>query len=150
MTALVLFVLFTLGPIVETWGIIEVGKVIGSWQTALYLVAVGALGAWLGKRAGLGVLREISRSLSRGESPADKLVEGALVLVGATLLVTPGFLSDVVGMLFFVAPVRRWLAPRVKAALLKRLSARGWTIGRAGPGPAARARTKFEHPVDDA
>lgn len=147
-----MFVLFTVVPVLETWGIIEVGKVLGSWQTAIYLVVVGALGAWLGKRAGFGVLRELSATMSRGESPADKLIEAALVLVGATLLITPGFFTDLVGIVFFIAPVRRWLAPRAKTFALQWLLGRGVTVGTAGPGPRARetqrAQVRFDHPVD--
>lgn len=153
MTAIVLFLLFTVGPILETWSIIEVGKVIGSWETAIYLVLVGAIGAWLGKRAGVGVLREVTETLRKGVSPADKLVEGALVLIGATLLVTPGFFTDLVGIIFFIAPIRRWLAPRIKTAALAWFTRRGWVIGQAAPGPRAREETRakesFAHPVID-
>lgn len=119
-------------------------------ETVAYLVAIGALGAWLGKRAGFAVLRDLFAGLSRGEPPANRLVEAGLVLVGAVLLITPGVLTDVVGILLFVPPVRRWLAPRVKGVALRWLTARGVQVGTAGAGPRAReqarARERFDHP----
>ena len=146
-----LFLLFTVVPAVETWGIIQVGSRVGATETVAWLIAAGLLGAWLGKRAGLGVLREVQDGLVRGVPPADKLVEGVLVLVGAILLVTPGLLTDVVGLALFIAPLRRWLAPRLKAMALGWLTQRGVRVGTAGPGPAAResvdAARRFEHPI---
>lgn len=157
MYALALFLLFTLLPALETWGIIEVGRVIGGWQTVAWLVLAGIAGAWLGKRAGFQVLAEVHRELAAGRSPADTLVEGVLVLAGSLLLITPGLLTDGVGILLFVGPVRRWLAPRVKAWALRRFAFRGVWVGPAGPGPG-RSRppaaappgsrgSPFDHPV---
>jgi len=150
MIALGLFLAFTLVPILETWLIIEVGRVIGSWETVAWLVAMGFAGAWLGKRAGVGVLRELQEDLRGGRSPADRLWEGALVLVGSVLLVTPGFLSDLLGVLLFVGPFRRWLVPRLKRWVLARVTVAGVHIGPAGPGPGApspRPRSRFQHPT---
>ncbi len=154
MTGLVLFLLFTGIPALETWGIIEIGKIFGGWETALYLVFMGMLGAWLGKRAGFAVLRDVFAGLARREPPADRLVEVGLVLVGAVLLITPGVLTDIVGILLFIAPVRRWLAPRVKVRVLNWLTRRGMKVGTAGAGPRMREQQKvesagFEHPVQD-
>jgi UPF0716 protein FxsA len=147
----ILFLAFTVVPAVETWGIIQVGSRIGATETVLWLIGAGVLGAWLGRRAGLGVLREVQDGLARGVPPADKLVEGVLVLVGSVLLVTPGVLTDLVGLALFIAPVRRWLAPRLKRAVLAWLTQRGVRVGTAGPGPAAReaadAARRFDHPI---
>lgn len=157
MTALALFLLFTVVPAIELYLIIEIGKVIGGWETVLWVVSMGVVGAWLGKRAGFGVLRDIQRTVEAGESPGDQLVEGVLVLAGALLLVTPGILTDVSGALLFVGPLRRWLAPRVKAGVLGWVAKRGLVVGKMSQGPAhpqrqareARQRqgSKFEHPT---
>lgn len=152
--AAILFLCFTLIPALETWLIIKVGQKIGAAETVLSLILAGMLGAWLGKRAGATVLRELFAGLRQGIPPADKVVEGALALIGATLLVTPGYFTDVVGLLLLVAPVRRWLAPRVRAAGWRWLSERGFRfVGGGGPGPTARAREsstqQFDHPVVD-
>lgn len=153
-TALFLFLLFTLVPALETWLVIEVGTRLGAVSTTLSLVLAGIVGAWLGKRAGSTVLRELFEGLRRGEPPADKIVEGVVALVGAVLLVTPGYLSDLVGLLCLWQPTRRWLAPRVKEYGWRWLSARGFTfLGGGGPGPAHRdrqaAEARFDHPVSE-
>lgn len=151
-TAFVLFLLFTLVPAFETWLVIEVGSRLGAVSTTLTLVLAGLVGAWLGKRAGSTVLRELFDGLKRGEPPADKIVEGVLALIGAVLLVTPGYLSDVVGLVLLWQPSRRWLAPRVKAFGWRWLLGQGFTfVGSGGPGPAFRdrqaAEARFDHPV---
>ncbi len=147
-----LFLMFTVVPAFETWLLITVGSRIGALNTVLYLIGAGVLGAWLGRRAGGALLGELFADLRKGLPPADRLVEGALVLVGGVLLVTPGILSDAVGVLLFIAPLRRWLAPRVRAFAGRWLTARGVHVGDAAPGPAARARATaekrtFDHPT---
>lgn len=158
MITLVLFLAFTLIPALELWLLIEVGRVIGGAETVLYIVALGILGAWLGKRAGFGVMRQLFEDLRTGVPPADRLVEAALVLVGSVLLITPGVLTDVTGVLLFIAPVRRWLAPHAKNVVLRWLARKGVVLGTLAPGPgfheAGRAAAekregapkRFEHP----
>lgn len=157
MYALLLFLLFTLVPALETWGIIEIGRVFGGWQTVAWLLLAGITGAWLGRRAGFRVLTDLRAELSSGRSPANQLVEGVLVLAGSLLLVTPGLLTDVVGLLLFVGPLRRWLAPRVKAWALRRFALRAVRVGPLGsPGPTGPtynpggqpvSPTPFDHPI---
>jgi UPF0716 protein FxsA len=152
-----LFLAFTVVPIAETWLLIRVGSEVGATETVAYIVGMGMLGAFLGKRAGAGVLAEVQTELRAGRAPTDKLVEGLLVLVGAALMVAPGILTDLVGTLMFVGPVRRWVAPRVRAFLGSRLHVQGIHIGtprpagRAGAdtpsGRAPRRPAPFDHPV---
>lgn len=154
MIAIGLFLLFTLIPMAETWLIIQVGSRIGATETVLSLVLAGLLGAWLGKRAGIAVLKELVTGLRQGIPPADKLVEGVLALVGAVMLITPGYLTDFAGLLLLWQPVRRWLAPRVRTWAWEALKRRGFTfVGAGGPGPAARrqqeSEAKFDHPVQE-
>ena len=153
MIALVLFLAFTVIPALELWLLIEIGGRVGGWETVAYVVVMGMLGAWLGKRAGFAVLRELFDDLRVGRPPADRLVEAGLVLAGAVLLITPGVLTDAAGTLVFVGPVRRWLAPRVKNATLAWLTRRGVKLGTLAPGPAARERgvrerKVFTHPIE--
>ncbi len=150
MTALALFLLFTLVPAVDLWALIALGR-IGGLETVLYVLGVGLLGAWLGTRAGIAVVRDLFHPLASQHPPADKLVEGALILVGSVLLITPGVLTDLSGILLFIPPFRRWLAPRVKQAALTWAARRGVRVGHAAPGPAARQRNEavkkvFSHP----
>jgi UPF0716 protein FxsA len=108
-----LILLFTVVPTIEIFVLLQIGSVIGPTPTFLLLLLSGALGAWLARREGLSVLRQLSDDLQRGLPPADRLAEGALVLLGATLLITPGVVTDLVGLLILVPGVRRWLAPKV-------------------------------------
>lgn len=146
-TFVTLFLLFTVVPAFELWALIEIGGRVGGWETTLYVVGIGLLGAWLGKRAGLAVIREVFESLREGKEPANKLVEAALVLIGSVLLITPGVLTDLTGILLFIPPVRRFLAPRVKDAALAWALRRGVQVGAAGPGPRARERQTNEKKV---
>lgn len=147
MTLFVLFLVFTVVPALELWMLIEIGQRFGGLETMLYVVAMGVLGAWLGKRAGLAVLRDLFASLRGQAEPADKLVEGALILVGSVLLITPGVLTDATGILLFLPPFRRWLAPRVKRAALAWAVRRGIQVGAAAPGPRAQERQHTEKKV---
>jgi UPF0716 protein FxsA len=118
----VLALLFVVVPLVELYLLIQLGQVIGAWWTILILLADGALGSWLVKREGSKAWRGLQEALAARRMPATELADGALVLVGGTLLITPGFVSDVVG-LFCILPVTRPLARRVLArALSRRLS----------------------------
>lgn len=101
-------------PILEIYVIIQVGQVIGAGPTLLLLIAESALGAWIVKREGRRAWNALTGALRTGHLPTRELTEAALVLVGGTLLLTPGFVTDVVGF-FFVLPLtrpiaRRWLS----------------------------------------
>src|SRR4051794_29769140 len=116
----VLALLFVVVPVVEIYVLIQVGQVIGAWWTVLLLVADGFLGSWLLKREGSRAWDALRVALDERRVPARELADGALVLVGGTLLVTPGFVSDVAG-LFCVLPLTR---PLARAVLLRWLSRR--------------------------
>ena len=136
----VLAALFVAVPILEIWLLIQLGQVVGPWWTILILVADGALGSWLVKREGGRAWRALSEALSSGRMPSRELADGALVLVGGTLLITPGFVSDVAG-LFCILPLTRPLARRVLArAISRRLSVTvlGAPDPRRGASPDAR------------
>lgn len=124
MLALILFVAFIVVPIVEIFLILQVSDIIGGWQTVGLLVAEMLFGGWIVRREGRRAWRALSEALLRGVMPDRELADAALVLVGGTLLLTPGFLTDAVGFLFVLPPtrplVRRLLAVyvsrRMKAA----------------------------------
>ncbi len=107
----VLILLFLVVPVLEIWLIIQVGQVIGALPTVVLLVVESLLGAWLVKREGRRTWRALRASFGQARVPGRELLDGALVLVGGTLLLTPGFLTDVVGF-FLVLPVTRPVAGR--------------------------------------
>lgn len=110
----ILLVLFIIVPAVELWGIITVGKMIGGWPTVLLIILTGFVGAWLAKKQGMQVLRTLQLQLSRGEMPTQTILEGVLVLVGSVLLLTPGFLSDLLGLVFLLPYTRMIIAHLLK------------------------------------
>jgi UPF0716 protein FxsA len=110
-------------PVAEIAVIIAVGQVIGGWQTIALLVFESALGAVLVKREGRRSWLGLQVALNTGQMPGRELADAALVLIGGTLLLTPGFLTDIVGFLFILPitrPItRRWLQGVVERRLTR-------------------------------
>src|SRR5690348_8895825 len=104
--ALALFLLFIVLPFLELAVILSVGGAIGVVPTIALLILVGVIGTWLCKREGMNVLRRINVALNEGQLPTKELIDGGLVLFAGALLVTPGFLTDVVGVLLLLPPTR--------------------------------------------
>ena len=103
---LLLVALLIIVPVVELFVIVQVAQWIGVWETLFLLVAVSLLGAWMVKIQGIGVIRRIGEDLSNRRVPAGGIVDGALLLVAGTLLLVPGFLTDILGLILLV-PVAR-------------------------------------------
>lgn len=115
----ILAALFVVVPFVEIFLLIRLGQVIGPWWTILVLIADGALGAWLVRREGSRTWRALQDAIAARRMPAAELADGALVLVGGTLLITPGFISDVAG-LFCILPFTRPAARGVLSRIIMR------------------------------
>ena len=132
----VLAVALLVVPIVEIMIIKGASDVIGGWWTFLLLVAMSAFGAWLIGREGVRAWNALTDALRSGRMPGRELADGILVLVGGTLLLTPGFLTDAVGF-FLVLPFTRPVARRLlEAAVTRRLLANVTVVG--GPWPDTR------------
>ena len=112
-------VLLLLLPVIEIMVMLAVGQAIGAWPTFLLLVATSALGAWLIKREGGRAWRALNQALRDGRMPARELADGVVVLVGGTLLLVPGFVTDVFG-LFLVLPFTRPVARSLLEAVISR------------------------------
>ncbi|QNN52723.1 FxsA family protein [Nocardioides mesophilus] len=137
----VLAVLFVVVPIVEIYLLIQVGQVIGAWWTVALLIADGFLGSWLVKHEGGRAWTALQEALREHRMPARELADGTLILIGGTLLLTPGFLSDVVG-LFAILPLTRPLARRALTRVItRRLVVSTWAgpMGPGGPGGSGRS-----------
>jgi UPF0716 protein FxsA len=115
-----LFVLFLVVPFAELYVLIRVGQVIGALPTIALLIVVSVVGAWLVKREGFATLARARARMDAGEVPGREMVDGLLILFAGALLITPGFLSDVIGVLLLLPPVRAV----VRAAALHRLARR--------------------------
>jgi len=131
----VVLLLLLLGiPTAEIFFIIRVARDLGIPETIGLLVAVSIVGAWLVRRSGLGVMRQIQERLARGEIPGKELVDGLLILVGGLLMLTPGFLTDAVGLLLLVPPTRLALRALLVRRYSKRIRIAGWTARPGGFG----------------
>lgn len=132
-----LFVAFVVVPLVEIYVVIQVGQAIGPWWTIGLLVLDSMIGAWLVKREGRRAWRALTTALQSGRPPAKELADGALILIGGTLLLTPGFATDVFGFLL-VLPITRPIFRRAFAAYVgSRLTVAVATRAARGPGPTA-------------
>lgn len=126
----VLAVLFLVLPIAELYVIVQVASGVGILNTIGLLVVVSVVGAWLCKHEGIGVLRRIRSALDRYEVPHRELVDGGLILFAGALLLTPGFLTDVLAVLLLLPPTRAIARGAVLRALARRTSV-GMVIHRA-------------------
>lgn len=102
----VLAIAFLVVPVAELYVIVKVAGGIGIPETILLLIAISVVGAWLARVAGLGVLNRLQRTVRAGKVPSAELVDGALVLFAGALMITPGFLSDVLAILLLLPPSR--------------------------------------------
>lgn len=102
-------------PLAEILVLIESGRLIGVWPTVLLVVLTGIAGSWLLRHQGLAVLGQIQAELATGQLPGSTLLDGALVLAGGLLLMTPGFCTNLAGFTMLVPSTRRWRRSCVRA-----------------------------------
>lgn len=124
---LILIGLFVLVPAAEIAVFIAVGKAIGILPTILLTFATAIAGASLMRRQGLETLARLRAEMDMGRVPGETLGHGGMILLAGMLLLVPGFLTDVIGLLLFLPPVRR---------LVWRLLSRGMTVTVVGAGQA--------------
>ena len=134
-----LAVLFLVIPVAELWLIIASSRQFGFLNTLAVLIVVSMLGAWLIKREGIKVWRRFNAQVASGAVPSNEIADGVLVLGAGALLMTPGFLTDVVGLLALFPPTR---------ALLRRVLVKRFT-GRAKVVKATYGRPTRRGPVFD-
>jgi UPF0716 protein FxsA len=116
--------------VVEIWVIIQVAHAIGALDTIALLILVSVVGAYLTKHEGFVVLRRLRAQLDAGRVPAAELVDGVLVLAAGVLLLVPGFVTAVVGLLLLFPPTRALF----RAYLRRRFDVRVYRGGPRGRG----------------
>jgi UPF0716 protein FxsA len=146
LVSLALFTIFIVIPLVEIYVLIQVGRVIGPWWTILLLVLDSILGTWLIKREGSRAWRALRDALDNGRMPGSELADGALVLIGGTLMLAPGFVTDVFGILL-ILPLTRPLFRRLLTTLVARRVV--LNVTRPGPGPSSGPVIRGEVVDDD-
>lgn len=123
-------------PVVELYLIVQVGSALGVLPTLLILVALSVLGGVLLRREGARTWRAFREALAAGRLPAAEVADGALVILGGALLLTPGFATDAVGLLCVLPPTRLVLRRLLTSVVARRLGAGG--LLRFAPGPRRR------------
>ncbi|MGE3620249.1 MAG: FxsA family protein [Acidimicrobiia bacterium] len=145
--------LFLLAPFVELYVIVKVAGEIGVGSTFVALVAISFVGAWLAKRAGLGVLRRLQSTVAAGRVPSAEIVDGVLILFAGALMLAPGFVSDALAVLLLLPPTRAVL----RRLVLRRIRQGGAVVtiiggrpGAGGPGAdRVRDARSWERPPRD-
>lgn len=132
-----LLILFLVVPLVELFIIIRVDDWLGIWPTIGLLVFNSFLGAWLVRREGLGVIRRVQEQMRAGSMPTESVVDGFLIAFAGALLLTPGFLTDLLGFSQLFPPTRAI----VRGLLIKRYG--GKMKSAAAGGVNARFGTSF-------
>ena len=116
-----LLLLFIGVPLLELAILVKLGQFFGFWSTLAIIILAGIAGATLARRQGLRVLMRIQSELASGKIPAAELLDGLLILIAGVMLLTPGFLTDVCGLLLLLPPVRYVVRVWLRAKLLRLL-----------------------------
>lgn len=131
MILLGLVLLFVAVPFAELYVIIKVADQIGAPLTILILAADSLLGAWLMRSQGRAVWKRFNEAVRAGAIPHREIIDGVMVIFGGAFLITPGFLTDVVGILLLLPPSRAILRRLVQARLQRRAVAAAGEFGSA-------------------
>jgi UPF0716 protein FxsA len=140
--AVLLVVLFIGLPALELWVLWQVGGELGVVPTLGILLAVSVLGAWMVRSEGWRAWTRLQRTLGEGRVPGKELIDGGLILVGGALLLTPGFVTDLIGLACVLGPTRAVL----NAVVRRRLEARA---GAVATRMVRRAAPRGRPPADD-
>lgn len=116
-----LLIIFTLVPIIELYVLIEAGRQIGISATITMIFLTGIAGAFLARSQGFALINRIQNELNQGQLPAENLIDGAMILAGGLLLLTPGFCTDLIGFCFLTpftrsimkVWIKKWLDQKI-------------------------------------
>jgi UPF0716 protein FxsA len=140
-----LVVIFIVVPIVELWVILEVGGLIGVPPTLALLLAMSLLGATLLRRQGRDAWRRFNLALAERRFPGREVADGLMITIGGALLLTPGFVTDGVGLLLLLPPTRAIARRLLSTWVGRRLVVVGAGSMRGAPGPGAGARRDYDY-----
>jgi UPF0716 protein FxsA len=130
-----LVALFIVVPIVELYVIIQIGSLIGVWPTVALLLADALLGSLLLRHQGRGAWRRFNEALAERRFPGREVADGLLIAIGGTLLLTPGFVTDIVGLVFLVPPTRAIVRRLMRGYVGRRFIVVGMPGSRGPAGP---------------
>ena len=123
----ILFLLFIVVPLVELALLLKLGAMTQWWVSLLVVIGTGVLGSLLARRQGWHTYRRIQRELQQGQLPTDSLLDAAMIFVAGALLLTPGLLTDMLGMSLLLPVCRSFYKKRLIAWIKKRFSIESFT-----------------------
>lgn len=126
MRYLLLFIIVV--PAAEIGVLLLSGNIIGVWPTIGIILFTGVLGAYLAKKQGLETIRRAQTQLSYGQMPGEAILDGICILVGGTLLLTPGFITDITGLLLLAPPTKSVFKKLMINWFRKRMNRNTFTI----------------------
>jgi UPF0716 protein FxsA len=109
----ILFALLLLIPLIEIYFLIQIGRVIGPGWTIFVVIATAIIGAALIRQQGLTTLKRAQVALSQGQVPALEMLEGLVLLISGVFLLTPGLVTDSIGFIFLITPLRQTLIKKI-------------------------------------
>jgi len=134
-----LVALFIVVPIVELWVIIEIGSLIGVLPTIALLIADALLGSLLLRHQGRGAWRRFNEALAERRFPGREVADGLLIAIGGTLLLTPGFVTDIFGAILLIPPTRAIVRALMRGYVTRRFVIVGMPGTRTGSDHAPEA-----------
>lgn len=135
-----LVALFIAVPILELYVIIKIGGLIGVWPTIALLLADALLGSLLLRHQGRGAWRRFNQALAERRFPGREVADGLLIAIGGTLLLTPGFVTDVFGLIFLIPPTRAIVRRLMRGYVMRRFVVVGTPGSMPGQGPSPSRR----------
>ena len=144
MVRLLLVLLFIVVPIAELAVLIQVGQAIGVWWTIALLVADAVIGSMLARSQGRATWRRFNDAVAAGRAPAREVLDGVLVIFGGALLLTPGFLTDVLGLFLLLPPTRAVVRAVLVRRFMHRMTASMSRGGVPRGTPGARPRQPYD------
>jgi UPF0716 protein FxsA len=122
-----ILLLIIIVPAAEMGILLASGQIIGVWPTILLIILTGVIGSYLAKKQGIATYYQLQRQMQTGQLPGDALLDGVCILVGGTLLLTPGFITDILGFLLLFPVTRisfkklmtKWIQKRIRNGNMK-------------------------------
>lgn len=124
----IFILIFILVPVAELGVLLFSGQTIGVWPTLILLIVTGLLGSYLAKKQGINTIRKVQEQIQFGRVPGNEILDGLCVLFGGILLLSPGFLTDILGLILLLPFTRTLIKPFILKLLRKWIDKNTFTI----------------------
>jgi UPF0716 protein FxsA len=144
-----LVVVFIVVPVVELYVIIQIGQLIGVWPTLALLLADALLGSLLLRHQGRGAWRRFNTAIEERRFPAREVADGLMIAIGGTLLLTPGFITDIFGLILLIPPTRAIVRRLSRAYFARRFVVVGAGAPSRGSAPPPRRDYDYDATAEE-